>query len=46
MSTVVAPASAEAAASAVSEVREGRDRIAKYLASLKEVRQKRSIMEV
>ena len=46
VSTVVAPASAEAAANAVSDVREERERVAKYLARLKEVRHKRSAMEV
>ena len=46
MDTVIAPASAEAAAASVSEVRENRDRVEKYLARLKEVRQKRSAMEV
>ena len=44
--TVVAPASAEAAASAVSDIREERERVAKYLTRLKEVRHKRSAMEV
>ena len=46
MDTVIAPASAEAAAASVSEVRENRERVDKYLARLKEVRQKRSAMEV
>lgn len=45
VSTVVAPASAEAAANAVSDVREERERVAKYLTRLKEVRHKRSAME-
>lgn len=44
--TVIAPASAEAAASAVSDVREERERVSKYLARLKEVRHNRSAMEV
>ena len=44
--TVVAPASAEAAATAVADVREERERVSKYLARLKEVRYKRSAMEV
>lgn len=44
--TVVAPASAEAAAATVSETKENRERVAKYLARLKEVRHKRSAMEV
>ena len=44
--TVIAPASAEAAATAVSDIRENRERVAKYLARLKEVRHKRSAMQV
>ena len=44
--TVIAPASAEAAASTVSDVREERERVSKYLARLKEVRHKRSAMQV
>ncbi len=44
--TVIAPASAEAAASTVSDVREERERVSKYLTRLKEVRHKRSAMEV
>ena len=44
--TVVAPASAEAAATAVADVRDVRERVGKYLARLKEVRHKRSAMEV
>ncbi|KAL3149903.1 hypothetical protein ABBQ38_013268 [Trebouxia sp. C0009 RCD-2024] len=43
--TVVAPASAEAAATAVADVREERERVSKYLARLQEVRHKRSAME-
>lgn len=46
MDTVVAPASAEAAATAVADVREERERVSKYLARLQEVRHKRSAMEV
>lgn len=46
MDTVIAPASAEAAASTVSDVREERERVSKYLTRLKEVRHKRSAMEV
>ena len=46
MDTVVAPASAEAAATAVADVREERERVSKYLTRLKEVRHKRSAMEV
>jgi len=44
--TVIAPASAEAAASTVSDVREERERVSKYLTRLKEVRHKRSAMQV
>lgn len=44
--TVVAPASAEAAATAVADVRDEQERVGKYLARLKEVRNKRSAMEV
>ena len=44
--TVVAPASAEAAATAVADIREERERVSKYLTRLKEVRHKRSAMEV
>ena len=44
--TVVAPASAEAAATAVADIREERERVSKYLIRLKEVRHKRSAMEV
>ncbi|DBA88250.1 hypothetical protein WJX77_011440 [Trebouxia sp. C0004] len=43
--TVIAPASAEAAASTVSDVREERERVSKYLTRLKEVRHKRSAMQ-
>lgn len=46
MNTVVAPASAEAAATAVADVREERERVSKYLTRLQEVRHKRSAMEV
>ena len=42
----MAPASAEAAATAVADVREERERVSKYLARLQEVRHKRSAMEV
>lgn len=44
--TVVAPASAEAAAASVTEIRENRERVTKYITRLKEVRHKRSAMEV
>ena len=40
------PASADAAATAVADVREERERVSKYLTRLKEVRHKRSAMEV
>ncbi|KAA6419594.1 MAG: elongator complex 1-like [Trebouxia sp. A1-2] len=43
--TVIAPASAEAVASTVSDVREERERVSKYLTRLKEVRHKRSAMQ-
>ena len=43
---MIAPASAEAAASTVSDVREERERVSKYLTRLKEVRHKRSAMQV
>lgn len=46
VATVIAPASADAAASAVNDVREDRERVSKYLLRLKEVRSKRSAMEV
>ena len=46
MDTVVAPASAEAAATAVADIREERERVSKYLTRLREVRHKRSAMEV
>lgn len=44
--TVIAPGSAEAAATAVSDIRDNRERVTKYLARLKEVRHKRSAMQV
>lgn len=46
MDTVVMPATADAAATAVADVREERERVSKYLTRLKEVRHKRSAMEV
>lgn len=44
--TIVAPAGAEAAATFVVEVTENIARVGRYLARLKEVRQKRSAMQV
>ncbi|BDA44195.1 Elongator complex protein 1 [Coccomyxa sp. Obi] len=43
--TVIAPAAAEAAASLLSRALEDRKRICKYLDRLKELRQKRAVME-
>ena len=44
--TVIAPAGAEAASAALSDLRDGAERLGKYLARLREVRSRRAAMEV
>ena len=44
--TVIAPAGAEAASAALSDLRDNAERLRKYLARLKEVRSRRAAMEV
>ena len=44
--TVIAPAGAEAASAALSDLRDNAERLRKYLARLREVRSRRAAMEV
>ncbi len=44
--TIIAPAGAEAASAALSDLRDNAERLRKYLARLREVRSRRAAMEV